>query len=77
MIWGAIFTRASGKIAEARNNVSGDPPSNNSEHTESGLLCNDGHRGGKVNEVMKLDTVENSVSDANVREVHTGGCARQ
>lgn len=72
----ATFSTAGSTIARPRqltqtgDDASGDPPNNNSDHAKSGLLGNGGSRWGNVDEVVELNTVEDSVSDADVREVH-------
>lgn len=59
-------------LAQASDNASGDPPNHNSNHAESGLLSNGSSRGREVNKVVQLDTVQNGVAHADVREVHAG-----
>ena len=57
-------------IAKAGDNVGGDPTDNNSDNTKTGLLCDDSCRWRKINEVMKLYTVQKGVADSDVCEVH-------
>lgn len=65
-----MVTRLSRKVAKAGDNTRSDPPDNNRDHTESGLFGNGSGRGRNVNKMMQLDTVENCMADADVREVH-------
>ncbi|KAJ5537138.1 hypothetical protein N7513_010324 [Penicillium frequentans] len=69
-----MFTRcrSPGKFTETRHDASSDPPSHNSNHAKASFLSNGSSRGRKINEMMQLETVENGVSDADVREVHAG-----
>lgn len=64
-----------GKFTKARDDASGDPPNHDSNHAEPSFFSDGSGRRGDVDEVMKLDTVENGVSHADVREVHAEGLA--
>jgi hypothetical protein len=57
-------------LAQASDNTSSDPPNNNGNHAKSDLLSNSSGRRRDVNEVLQLDTVENGMAHADVREVH-------
>jgi hypothetical protein len=57
-------------LAQASDNTSSNPPNHNGNHGESDLLSNSSGRGRDVNKVLQLDTVENGVAHADVREVH-------
>lgn len=61
-----------GKITQAGYNTSNDPPCYNSSDTDSELFGNSGSSRGKIHKVMELDTVEDSMTNAHVREVHAG-----
>ena len=62
-------------FAKASDNASSDPPDDNGNDTKAGLLSDGSGRWRDVNEVVQLNTVENGVSDADVREVHAEGSA--
>lgn len=68
-----MITRLSRKVAKTGDNTRSDPPDNHGDHTESGLFGNGSGRGRNVNKMMQLDTVENRMADADVREVHAEG----
>ncbi|KAJ5122332.1 hypothetical protein N7526_009269 [Penicillium atrosanguineum] len=55
-------------FAKASDNASSDPPDDNGNDTKAGLLGDGSSRWRDVNEMMQLNTVENGVSDADVRE---------
>lgn len=57
-------------IANARDDVGGDPADNNSDNAETGLLCNDSCRWREIEEMVKLYTVKDGVADTDVCEVH-------
>ncbi|KAJ5098075.1 hypothetical protein N7532_005076 [Penicillium argentinense] len=68
-------SRFPGKIAKTRDNTSGYPPNHNGNNAESNFFS-DGSGGRRnVDKMMQLDTVENCVADADVREVHAEGLA--
>lgn len=75
MMGRVAIARFPGTFTETRDDASGDPPNNDSNYAESGFLGDGSSRGRDVKEVVKLDTVENGVAHADVREVHAEGLA--
>ena len=72
---GFAVARSPRGFAKTGNNASRDPPDDNSNDTQASLLGDGSGRRRNVNEVVQLNTVENGVSDADVREVHAEGSA--
>lgn len=69
-----MFTscRSPGTFAKARYNASRDPPNHNGKDAKTSLFSDSSSGRRDIHKMLELDTVENSMADTNVREVHAG-----
>ncbi|KAJ5239221.1 hypothetical protein N7468_003840 [Penicillium chermesinum] len=67
--------RSPGTFAQAGYYASSDPPYHDSNDTETSLFRDSSSRGRNIHKMMQLDTIENGMTDTDVREVHAGNWA--